>query len=311
MILLAIQLAVDARQGHAQQQNECGDRMPLQVVITDDSGTIRLPGAGQATPWAEFGDDSSEELVVSLEGGRAQQVELRVLFKEGGAGRLAGRVVDGATDEPIGTATVSIIGEFRSVESDRRGRFVLSGVPAGAREIEVRRIGYEALRHRVTVTRGLTAELEIGLVPMPVEMEPLVATVIRPRRLEIGGFYERKYWGELVSGGSFFTADDIDRRRPLRISHMLADVPGVRVRCSGSGINSCRIESARRSEGFSGGGCDLNVYLDGTLVRGGGVDEFVLPIEIAGIEVYAGPAQLPAEFAGSDARCGAVVIWTK
>ena len=92
---------------------------------------------------------------------------------------------------------------------------------------------------------------------------------------------------------------------------MLADVPGVRVRCSGSGINSCRIESARRSEGFSGGGCDLNVYLDGTLVRGGGVDEFVLPIEIAGIEVYAGPAQLPAEFAGSDARCGAVVIWTK
>ena len=117
---------------------------------------------------------------MSLEGGRAQQVELRVLFKEGGAGRLVGRVVDGATDEPIGTATVSIIGEFRSVESDRRGRFVLSGVPAGAREIEVRRIGYEALRHRVTVTRGLTAELEIGLVPMPVEMEALVATVIRP-----------------------------------------------------------------------------------------------------------------------------------
>ena len=43
----------------------------------------------------------------------------------------------------------------------------------------------------------------------------------------------------------------------------------------------------------------------------GAVDEFVLPVEVAGVEVYQGPAQLPAEFAGSDARCGAVVVWTK
>ena len=37
----------------------------------------------------------------------------------------------------------------------------------------------------------------------------------------------------------------------------------------------------------------------------------VLPIGIGGVEVYKGPASLPAEFGGSDARCGAVVIWTK
>ena len=41
------------------------------------------------------------------------------------------------------------------------------------------------------------------------------------------------------------------------------------------------------------------------------VNDFVLPVEIEGLEVYTGAASLPAEFSGYDARCGAVVITTK
>lgn len=41
------------------------------------------------------------------------------------------------------------------------------------------------------------------------------------------------------------------------------------------------------------------------------INDYVLPAEIAGLEVYTGAAALPAEFAGYDARCGAAVIWTK
>ena len=65
----------------------------------------------------------------------------------------------------------------------------------------------------------------------------------------------------------------------------------------------------------------MNVYLDGNLViresearwvrPPESINDYVLPIEIAGIEVYRGAASLPAEFSGSDARCGAIVIWTK
>jgi hypothetical protein len=36
----------------------------------------------------------------------------------------------------------------------------------------------------------------------------------------------------------------------------------------------------------------------------------VLPHEVAGIEVYRGPSEIPAEYQGADARCGAIVIWT-
>ena len=52
----------------------------------------------------------------------------------------------------------------------------------------------------------------------------------------------------------------------------------------------------------------MKVFLDGIPMRG---DPGVLMIEVAGVEVYKGPASLPAEFTGSDSRCGAVVIWTK
>ena len=136
-------------------------------------------------------------------------------------------------------------------------------------------------------------------------MEPLVATVTRSRRLEIKGFYERKLWGELVSGGTFFTAADIERRRPQRISHMIADMSGIRLGRDG------RFYSTRLSAGFSGAGCNIKTFLDNVDVTKVRVDALVLPVEVAGVEIYKGPASLPAEFGGSDTRCGAIVIWTK
>lgn len=342
-VVVAAQLASGPAPAAAQQREACDERASLQLTVTDESGMIPLPGATvvllwtdgvsrplreavgadgrlhlcvptdgrQATIWAELGDNSSEQAVVELDPGTSRGVELRVLFGTVEPGRVIGRVLDAETDRPLSATAVSLVGRGTEVETDRQGRFALSGILAGEQHLEIRRIGYARLLLPLSVASGLTTELEIALPPEPLEMEPLVATVIRPRRLEIVGFYERKFWGELVSGGTFFTAEDIDRRRPLRISHMIADAPGIRLRCSGSGINSCRLVNPRFSEGFSPGGCTMNTYVDGVLIRGGVVDEFVLPLEVAGVEIYQGPAQLPGEFAGSDARCGAVVVWTK
>ncbi|WP_420442665.1 hypothetical protein [Candidatus Palauibacter sp.] len=149
----------------------------------------------------------------------------------------------------------------------------------------MRHLGYAALTYPVTVTRGLTTEVDIGLSPDPVELEPLVA-----------------------------------------------DAPGVRLaNCDLQG-HGCRLYSTRASTGFSDEGCQLNVYLDGNLVVRGSeerwsraagdgpfsnrpppepLNNLVLPVEIVGLEVYVGAAGLPAEFSGSNSRCGAVVIWTK
>ena len=320
-----------------QDGDECGDRAALRVAVLDESGTVALPGATvvlrwnearrmpvreaadpqgrfllcaprdarEATLWAELGDGSSEQAVVAFEPGEVHEVELRVLIGTVRAGRIVGRVYDGVTGDAVATAAVSVRGRDRQAQSNRRGRFVLSAVPEGQHELEVQHIGYAPLGHAVTVTRGLTTEVEIGLVPTPVEMEPLVATVTRSRRLEIKGFYERKLWGELVSGGTFFTAADIERRRPQRISHMIADMSGIRLGRDG------RFYSTRLSAGLSGGRCRIKTFLDNVDVTDARLHTLVLPVEVAGVEIYKGPASLPAEFGGSDTRCGAIVIWTK
>ena len=320
----------------AAQVRDCGDRPALRVAVTDESGTVPLPGAtvvlrwtdaerrpvrtaadsdgrwsvcapldaGAAVLWAEYGDGSSEQAAVSLTRGETREVALRVLLGEVPTGRLVGRVYDVETGDPVVTAAVSVVGRAAETESDRQGRFRLSGVPMGAHELEVRRIGYAPLRHAVGVGRGLTTEVEVGLTRDPVELEPLVATATRSRRLEIKGFYERKHWGELLGLGTFFTEADIERRRPLQISHMIAEESGIRLGPGG-------LISTRMSAGLSnpGAGCRINTYLDG--IKVGGIDGLVKPLEIGGVEIYKGAASLPAEFGGSDAQCGAIVIWTK
>lgn len=334
--LAVLLIVAGARSSAAQQMGDCGERAALDAVVTDESGAMRLPGAtvvlrwasaermpvrdaagmdGRfhlcvpedaqgATIWAEFGDASSEQAVVTFAPGARTEVELRILTGEARTGRIIGRIRDGVTENPVVSAAVSVAGRTETVETNRRGRFILSGVPVGDHDLQVRHLGYAPLRHAVTVNEGLTAEMEIGLVPTPVEMEPIVATVTRLRRLEIKGFYERKLWGELVSGGTFFTADYIERWRPLRISQLVSEhVPSIRLQ---NGV----LVNARVHTGL-GRGCPMTVYIDGILMRGGGIDGAVLPIEVAGVEVYKGLASLPAEFGGFRNRCGAVVIWTK
>jgi len=349
----------------AQAQPEatgCGGRASLAVTVTDDSGLIAIPGAtvvlrwtdavrrpvreetdadgrlflcvprdaGQATLWAEFGDASSEEATVALEAGATHDVELGLLFGETRTGRIIGQLSDAQTHQPVVAAAVSVAGRAQEVQSNRRGRFVFSGLPIGEYELSVRHIGYAPLTHPVTVTRGHTTQVDVSLPPDPVELEPIVATATRPRRLEIKGFYERRYWGELLGGGEFFTAEDIERRNPSRITHMIADAPGVRLANCDVWGHGCKLYSTTHSRGFSDQGCKLNIYLDGILaIRGSNerwslttgpftreqpresINDLVLPTEIAGVEVYTGAASLPAEFGGPDSRCGAVMIWTK
>ena len=342
-------LSLAASPAASLQEVGCGDQATIAVTVLDDGGLIPFPTATvivrwgaaverpvreaagaegrlllcvpptarQATLWAEFGDASSEERTLDLAGGASHDVELRLVFAEAQTGRLVGRLRDARSHRPVAAAAVSVSGRREEAQSNRRGQFILSGLPIGPYDLSIRHIGYAPLTHRVMIARGHTTEVDVRLSPDPVELEPLVATATRIRRLETQGFYERKYWGELIGGGTFFTVQDIERRNPLRITNMIADVPGVRVRCGGSGIRSCRVYSSRITTGFAGRGCELSVYVDGTPVIQPGrrnvatIDEFVLPVEIGGVEVYSGAASLPAEFTGSDARCGAIAIWTK
>lgn len=333
--LMVSPLTVGTGSATAQEAEDCGDRASLSVLVTDESGTMlplgatvvlrwlgaeRMPvrdaagpdgrfqlcipeDARGATLWAEFDDGSSEQAMVAFAKGATTEVELRILTGPAGTGRIMGQVNDGVAEAPVVAASVSVLGSAQTAETNRRGRFVLSGLPVGEHELQVRHPGYAPLRHRVTVDRGLTTGMEIGLVTTPAEMEPLVATVTRPRRLEVTGFYERKLWGELLGIGTFLTADYIERWQPSGISHLVSDhIPGIRRR----GVTLVNTAGHMGSRG-----CPMAVYVNGTPLRGYGIGGAVRPNQVAGVEVYQGLEGLPSGFRDERNRCGAVVAWTK
>lgn len=59
-----------------------------------------------------------------------------------------------------------------------------------------------------------------------------------------------------------------------------------------------------------GADCAPVYYLDGIIHPLGSPDRELRSGEIEGIEVHAGSG-VPAQFAGSRARCGVIVVWTR
>lgn len=340
----ALQFAVGSAGLAGQEAEDCGADVSLGVAVMDESGTVPIPFAtvrlasedegaldaplrGQAggdgrlvfcvpvavrhaTLWAEFGDASSDETEVNVRLAASQDVVLRLRVASVENGRLLGTVTDVLSNAPVTAAAVSLRGRPQEVQTNRQGGFILSDVPVGVYELSVRHLGYAPLRHMVNVARGATTDVQIGLVPAPLELEPLVATAVRLRRLEIKGFYERKRWGELLGLGTFYTAADIERRNPVIISDMVMEEASIRRYCR-LGSRTCRLYNTRLTTG-PGSRCHMQIYLDGIHISGlGEADLWVSPVEIGGVEVYKGPASLPAEFGGAGSRCGVVAIWTK
>lgn len=282
------------------------DDAASRVLSFDWEGGSDLEIALEVRPGAATGD--LEETLAELREGAGES-----------AGRIVGRVRDRATGRPVTSATVVLGDGMGSAASDGQGRFVLPEVLPGRHRLAVRHLGYAEVSETVEVPARRTVDVDIRLSADPVELEPLVVTTVRERRLEMRGFYERKRWGERLGLGHFFTREEIERRSPHNLSHMIADLPGARIDCSGN----ARMKSDACAIGFSRiADCrQANVYLDGapvieTLATGEvwgslAFDELVTPVEVEAVEVYPGASAAPAEFGGSSGQCGVIVIWTR
>ena len=77
--------------------------------------------------------------------------------------------------------------------------------------------------------------------------------------------------------------------------------------------------SARGSKVVAGGRgrqavpCIMRVGVDGYVMEWGFAADHIATDDIYGIEVYAGPATIPREYASqiTDGYCGLVMIWTR
>lgn len=232
--------------------------------------------------------------------------------------QVTGRVVDEDSDEALSGTAVELL-DWRSAVIARTftnddGTFQLVLPGGGEYRFRASRIGYRRATTPVLRTEELLAvEVVIRLDPEAVLLAPLEVTGWARRTKPspvLQGFRDRMRTGF----GTYFTRDDIERRKPGLVTDVLASVPGLQLRSSGRGMHR-EIFFDRR-----GDYCPAQIFIDGFLLNGRSrmtasqaftLDEAVNPAVVEGIEVYRGLSSMPAEFLNPDSRCGAVVVWTR
>jgi hypothetical protein len=241
-----------------------------------------------------------------------------------GLALVAGRVLDAESEKPIDGAEVLLVGDATEIsrETDNSGAFMFPRVPRGAYQLVVEHLAYGTRSETIEIVGSERIDLQLRLTMEPIELEPLVVAIRRrylsPRMLE---FYERVDHGL----GYFITRADIENRMPGRITHMIADAPGVQLVQAGESSLSRRLHFRRhvRWEAGQTVPCWPTVYLDGGRVQDGGpeiagrplsemdIDDLVLPADVEGVEVYDGAGGLPPRFGGSFGGCGVIAVWTR
>lgn len=243
---------------------------------------------------------------------------------------IRGTLIDDGTEAPIEGARIRLLeagGRGRaSVVTDAEGGFLLPPAPAGAYRLDASRLGYRSVTTpplRLAEQDTLVVEVRLStevVVLAPVEV---VARVRRPGNAVLSGFRERQERGI----GTFLGREEIERRNPFYLSDVLAGVPGLRLGNRGArgGRSVYMVRTVRA-------GCSVQIYLDGQLVNrpiadrispdssgagpgtGGAdftIDEVVSPSHVEGIEIYQGISEVPGEFAGPNAHCGVIAVWTR
>ena len=93
-----------------------------------------------------------------------------------GSGRVRGRVTDAASGQPVPDVRVSIEGTSVGTATLASGEYSLPAVPAGARTVVARRVGYALVRASVNVTPGDTVEVNFTLRAAAVALDVVVVT---------------------------------------------------------------------------------------------------------------------------------------
>ena len=218
-------------------------------------------------------------------------------FETGG---IVGFVADSAGGRVAG-AQVTIAGVMGRAETGTDGTFRMGGVPAGGQTLIARRIGFRPESVAVAVRQGIIAEVDVRMRATPIRMTTVVVEGGRVRPAgRLRAFHERRALGF----GHFFTAADIDRRNPSVVTDLLRTLPGVRVnRQNGQSLVT-----------FRGQRCAPLIWLDGSPATAGYLDpDLFSPSSLAGIEVYPGPATVPAElmWLRGKGSCGVIALWTR
>jgi Carboxypeptidase regulatory-like domain/TonB-dependent Receptor Plug Domain len=218
-------------------------------------------------------------------------------------GGITGTVRDTA-GAPIAGVEILNVTTHVLVRSDSTGLFRFANVPIGSRQISFRRFGFEPKVITTDVKNGFVAPIIVVLDALAVELPGmLVAEDARKRQLLVD-FYDRKARGF----GHFITREEIEQRNPANLSDMMRMIPGTRLIPNRNG-GTATLRFARATGGRD---CPPQYWVDGVKTWGLNIDD-IIPQDVEGIEIYAGPSGLPPQFNTREGTtiCGTVLIWTR
>lgn len=234
--------------------------------------------------------------------------------------RITGKVSSSA-GVPIAGARVAVPGTHSVTTADSTGIFVLVDVPAGARQLAFRHLGFHPVMRDVVVPDSGSVVVDVALAAVPLEGVNVEESGVIP------SFEEHRRMGL----GHFVTREQLQEQEQRRLADILGQVSGIKVR-NGRGGNMSWVYSNRRpvtsitkfsrsflddadvNDGADPRLCYAQVYLDQVPVYRGREQEglfnvnSILPHEIEAIEYYAGPSVTPARYSGLNSQCGVLVI---
>jgi hypothetical protein len=211
-------------------------------------------------------------------------------------GQIVGFVSD-PQGQTVAGARVLMEG-LSEVRTDTGGRFRLTDVPAGTRQIEVLSVGVAPALAVADVRPGDSAVVSVRLEKV-LTLDAVRSRALRGDRIFAAEFDARRRWG------FGYSRDSTDLARYPRFVNALRDVPGLNVRETSSGLTITVSDS-------KGGFCEPEVLIDGAPAAFGHLIDLQSE-EIGGLEVYVHAAHIPPRFvpAGIQPQCGMILVWTK
>jgi len=93
-----------------------------------------------------------------------------------GQSTMRGVVTDSVTHEPLIGANVFLKGTALGGVTDREGKYMITGIPAGKFELRVSYVGYRAKEVEVDVSENAAISLSLQLMPAAIEAEEVLVT---------------------------------------------------------------------------------------------------------------------------------------
>ena len=234
-------------------------------------------------------------------------------------GTITGTVTDAASQRPVGSVQVHLVGSGLGTLSRDNGRYIILNVPQGEYTLRAERIGYTAMDIQITVTAGGAVGQDFAIQSQALGLDEIVVTGTAgaSRRREIGNVVSQLDVEQEVVGP------------PINVDALLqARVPGMSITQSSASSGGGAMIRLRGNVSMTQSNQPL-IYIDGVRVRSEGFAKNVPPIGYSGrsnndvssplnsvnpqdierVEVIKGAAA--TTLYGTEASAGVIQIFTK